>query len=251
MNSNVPSSAAKLLDFIGKAETGIAGSAGYGVVVFHKESKIGKPLTEFTIDELLAAQKVWASTGWSIKGKKVRGSAAGRYQIIRATLRGLVVKLGLPGFTKFSADTQDRLGFELLKQRGYAAFTSGQISVGAFALGLSQEWASMPVLSALQGAHRKVNRGESYYAGDGVNASQKDASELEAILAEIGGKSDAKPPPVTPVKPVEPVYVPSGEVSKSNSAGIIVAAATLIAGGFTWLVTQWEHIVQWVVSLFS
>lgn len=185
MNTNVPPGAAILLDFIGRAETGKTGREAYDVLVFHQQSKLPKPLTSYTISELLAAQKTWGSTGWTVKGKRMRGSASGKYQIIRKTLVGLVAQLALPGSTKFSPDVQDRLGYALLTARGWQAFTSGQVTPAAFALQLAKEWASIPVLSTVQGAHRQVTRGESYYAGDGVNKSQKAAEELEAMLAKV------------------------------------------------------------------
>lgn len=208
MNVNVPSSAATLLDFIGKAETGKTGRDAYDVLVFNRQNKLPKPLTEYTIDELLQAQKVWASSGWTVNGKRLRGSAAGKYQIIRKTLLGLVQQLGIPGSTKFSPDVQDRLGFQLLTTRGWQAYVSGQITLNAFALSLAKEWASMPVLSTVRGANREVVRGESYYAGDGVNASQKSADEFEAILLAVKSPSQApkftpapSPAPATPEPP--------------------------------------------------
>jgi peptidoglycan hydrolase-like protein with peptidoglycan-binding domain/muramidase (phage lysozyme) len=200
--TTIPQSATALLDFIGRAETGATDPQAYDVLVFHQQAKLPKPLTDFTLDELLAAQKTWASSGWTIKGKRLRGSAAGKYQIIRKTLDGLVTQLGLPGATKFSAEVQDQLGFALLTARGWQAFTSGQITPAAFALQLAKEWASMPVLSTVKGQQREVTRGESYYAGDGMNKSQVAADELEAILAKV--RPEPKPastgPAAFPVK---------------------------------------------------
>lgn len=192
--TNVPPGAMKLLDFIGRAETGKTGRDAYDIIVFFKQDKLQKPLTDYTIAELLDAQKVWA--------KNWRGSAAGKYQIIRKTLLSLVAQMGIPGGTHFTPDVQDRFGFQLLTNRGWQAFASKQVSPGAFALQLSKEWASMPVLSTTQGAHRQVKRGESYYAGDGVNSAQKKADELEAILAEIiAGDAPAPKPTPTPSPP--------------------------------------------------
>jgi len=190
--TNVPPGAVKLLDFIGRAEAGRTGRDAYDIIVFFKQDKLPKPLTEYTISELLDAQKTWA--------KNWRGSAAGKYQIIRKTLLGLVAQMGIPGGTHFTPDVQDRFGFQLLTNRGWQAFASRQVTPSAFALQLAKEWASMPVLSTTQGAHRQVNRGESYYAGDGVNSAQKKADELEAILSEVL----AVPAPVTPPKPTPP-----------------------------------------------
>lgn len=228
MNPNVPPGAAMLLDFIGKAETGKTGAEAYGIIVFYKQDNLPKPLTDYTISELLEAQRVWA--------KNWKGSAAGKYQIIRKTLQGLVDELGIPGDAKFTPDLQDRLGYRLLTTRGWQAFASGQITLGAFALGLSKEWASMPVLTTTQGAHRQISRGESYYAGDGVNASQKGAEELEAVLkAALGTKAVPSDPAPIPPPPDIPAPETSIPVSPKPSrfkwwivAGIAVAALALI-----------------------
>lgn len=207
MNPNVPAGAAKLLDYIGKLETGRTDASGYGIIVFFQQGKLPKPLTEYTIDELLAAQKQWAKNGWSVGGKKRRGSAAGRYQIIRPTLAGLIAQLGIPGSTKFTPDVQDRLGFQLLTNRGWQAFVSRQVTTSAYALQLAREWASIPVLTTTQGQHRLVTRGQSYYAGDGVNKAHADPAEFEALLASIkpGMEPAPKPEPAIPVSsPPEP-----------------------------------------------
>lgn len=194
MNPNVPLGAAKLLDYIGKLETGRTDASAYEVIVFFKQGKLPKPLTEYTIDELLAAQKTWA--------KNWKGSAAGKYQIIRKTLLGLVAQLGIPGSTKFTPDLQDRLGFQLLTNRGWQAFVSRQVTASAYALQLAREWASIPVLTATQGAHREVRRGQSYYAGDGVNKAHADPAEFEALLVSIKpGMEPAAPIPATKTEP--------------------------------------------------
>lgn len=201
MNPNVPPGAAKLLDYIGRLETGRTDAAAYGVIVFFKQDKLPKPLTEYTIDELLAAQKTWA--------KNWKGSAAGKYQIIRKTLLGLVEKLGIPGTAKFSPDLQDRLGFQLLTNRGWQAFVSRQITTSAYALQLAREWASIPVLTTTQGQHRLVTRGQSYYAGDGVNKAHADPAEFEALLASLKPGAQTAPAPANPTpKPQTPASEP-------------------------------------------
>lgn len=197
MNANVPAGAAALLDYIGRLETGKTGPEAYDIIVFFKQDKLPKKLTEHTIDELLAAQQTWA--------KNWKGSAAGKYQIIRKTLAGLVAQLGIPGSAKFTPDLQDRFGFALLTNRGWQAFASGQITSGAYALQLSREWASLPVLVTTQGAHRQVTRGQSYYAGDGVNKAHADPAEFEAVLASIRAPVPLpRPTPATPPAAEQP-----------------------------------------------
>ncbi len=47
------------------------------------------------------------------------------------------------------------------------------------------EWASLPVLTATKGAHRQVVRGQSYYAGDGLNKSLVKPERVEDVLRAV------------------------------------------------------------------
>lgn len=201
MDPNVPAGAAVLLDFIGKAETARDGEAAYNTIIGHKEGKLDKPLTSHTLDELTAEQSRW------VKNWKVSSGAAGRYQIIRKTLLGLMLELGLRGTQHFDANLQDRLGYHLLKTRGYDAFAAGRTTRETFALSLAKEWASMPVLAEVQGASRKLHRGQSYYAGDGINGALVSAEQLEAILdraREARTAPSAVPGTIPPAQPSLP-----------------------------------------------
>src|SRR6185312_11557776 len=143
----------------------------------NKQSKLAKPLTSMTLDEVLAAQP-----GWS---KNYGSSAAGRYQFMRATLLGLRSELSLRGSQKLDGDLQDRLAYHLLKRRGYNDFMAGKISRTEFGKRLAQEWASFPVLTVCKGATRQLNRGQSYYAGDGLNKALVKPEKVEAVLDEV------------------------------------------------------------------
>lgn len=200
MDKTVPAGAALLLDFIGDIEA----PGGYGVIFANRQDRLDKPLTSMTIDEVLAGQATWS------RWKKPASSAAGRYQFMRATLTGLVKELGLRGAQKLDANLQDRLGYHLLKRRGYDGFMAGEIDTVEFAKQLAQEWASLPVLEATTGGSRKVKRGQSYYAGDGLNKSLVKPESVEAMLAAVlrAGNAVPKPEPKPPV-PAEP-EIPAG-----------------------------------------
>jgi hypothetical protein len=170
MSPDVPAGAAVLLDFISIPESG----GSYTVAFRHVERTLSHPITTLPISELLTLQKHWGNT--------IGSSAAGRYQIMDNTLEGLVEQGVVKPTDIFSPDVQDRLGYALLQRRGYAAFKGGQLSLDAFALHLAQEWASMPVLVACKGAHREVNVGQSYYAGDGLNKALISAESFETAL---------------------------------------------------------------------
>jgi muramidase (phage lysozyme) len=89
-------------------------------------------------------------------------SAAGKYQIVRTTLRGLRRSLGLKGDEVFDAKMQDKLAKELLRQRGYDKFQSGKMDAKTFQANLAKEWASV--------AHPST--GKSFY-GQGTGTSTK------------------------------------------------------------------------------
>lgn len=166
----IPPFAKHLLSYIG----GIEAPSGYDTVYGNNQSKLPKPVTQMTIAEIQLAQSDWS--------RRFGSSATGRYQFMRETLRDLIKELGLDRQQLFSADLQDRLALHLLKRRGYGRFVAGKIGVTAFARALAQEWASLPVLAPTQGQKRRLARGQSFYAGDGLNKALVAADEFERVL---------------------------------------------------------------------
>ncbi|CAI2934665.1 lysozyme family protein [Aminobacter niigataensis] len=173
MDRTAPTGAALLLDFIG----GIEAPRGYDTIYGNNQGKLLKPLTTMRLGDIIDEQKNWT--------RRFRSSASGRYQFMRATLIDLSKELNLSGAQVFSADFQDRLGYHLLKRRGYEAFMAGKIGRTEFGKRLAQEWASLPVLTATQGGSRKVSRGQSFYAGDGLNKSLVKPETVEALLDRV------------------------------------------------------------------
>lgn len=169
-SNTVPPGASLLLDFISGPESG----GRYDVIFGHHQNTLAQPLTSMTIDALLSAQIMW--------GRRWGSSAAGRYQIVQTTLAGLLRDGEVSGGDLFNSDTQDRLGYALLKQRGYAEFMARKLPLTTFALHLAQEWASLPVLAACKGAHRMLAEGDSYYSGDRLNSALVTAPAFEAAL---------------------------------------------------------------------
>lgn len=172
MDASIPDGAAILLDFLADFES----NGDYDIIYGNHQKALGHPITTMMIDVLLAAQKVW--------GRQWGSSAAGRYQIMQQTLQGLKMSLKLSGMELFSPDMQDRLAYQLLKQRSYASFATGAIDAVQFARKMAQEWASLPVLAQTQGAHRNIARGETFYAGDRLNRALVSPEKFEAILAK-------------------------------------------------------------------
>lgn len=234
MDPNVPRGAAMLLDFIAGLETNRPGEAGYQAIIGYRNEKPGtlpRPITGMSLEELLAEQKRW------VKNLKAPSGAAGRYQIIRPTLLSLIAELGLPLSATFTPELQDRLGFALLKRRGWNQFAARTLSLRDFGNRLAREWASVPVLSRQQGAHRTVERGESYYAGDGLNASLARASEAEAVLAEVLSALAPPAPTPGPVPAPAPAQPQPGLPARRGWLGwtilALLVAAGLVTAAFT------------------
>ena len=178
MNNTVPAGAAILLASIREIETGRADRSAYDVIYDHKQGKLAKPLTKMTYGEIIDAQKTWSRNHGS--------SAAGAYQFMRATLIDLAnANPSISGNDLFTPELQDQLGYQLLLRRGYNEFMAGKISRTEFGKRLAMEWASFPVLAATKGAHRDVQRGQSYYAGDGLNKALVAPDAVETMLERV------------------------------------------------------------------
>jgi muramidase (phage lysozyme) len=123
--------------------------------------------TEMTIDEVLQWQADNNPPGLGT-------AAAGKYQIIRGTLRDLKEKMDLSGDELFDEAMQDKMAVTLMNRRGFEEFLNGQLSTEAFMRNLSKEWASLP----------KDMDGSSYYAGDGINKAHTKPEDVVAALDE-------------------------------------------------------------------
>lgn len=203
-NATVPAGAALLLDFIYKTETGRAKPECYEVIFGHNQDKLPKKLTSMTLDEVEAAQATWS--------KLYGSSAAGAAQFMRnaldapKTLRNIEGEMSLTGKEKFSPALQDRMAFHLLKRRGYLDFVAGNITMTQFGNRLAMEWASLPVLSAIKGAHRQLKRGQTYYAGDKLNKVLVKPEAVEAVLRQVLA---AESTPISAPVVVDPVPIPT------------------------------------------
>jgi hypothetical protein len=188
------------------------------VIYGHAQGKLPKPITQMTISELQRHQ----ASGWPAKS-----TASGAYQFMRATLGDLRKELGLGDRQIFSPDLQDRLGYHLLKRRGYEAFMAGKISATEFGKRLAMEWASLPVLAPTKGAHRQLQRGQSYYSGDALNKSLVSPERVEAIIALAKSGAQAMPPDMPAPRPAEPK--PRSPIKSGGLIAILVGAAALVA----------------------
>jgi muramidase (phage lysozyme) len=267
MDRTVPVGAALLLDFVYRTDAGSPPPKCYETIFGNRQNHLSKPITQMTLGELIDAQKDWSSKAWVRANWKVgpaASSAAGAAQFMRDTLIGLSKELGLSGSQYFDANLQDRLAYHLLKRRGYEDYIAGKIDATEFGKRLAMEWASFPVLSPCQGAHRKLKRGQSYYAGDAVNKALVSPSEVEEVLLTIRKAPDRPKPVPAPQKPPvdaaktagvpippktpEPQPAPSsgGKSVAAGAAGILV----LTAAFWTWALDGWHHLVSIIQGAF-
>ena len=206
MDNSIPVKAAKILDFIASKEA----PKGYNTVYGNR--KMPKLLTKMTFDEVV-------NDGLR-RTREYGSSACGRYQFMRdtldapKTLADIKGEMKLTGSELFSPDLQDRMGYHLLKRRGYLKFENGTLSVTGFALNLAKEWASFPVLKGIQGSKRKVARGQSFYAGDGLNKALVSADEVEAFLTSLRAQNA---PQTATVDPQESTHDKSPSPSVAGS----------------------------------
>ncbi len=247
MDKTVPAGAAILLDFIRKTEVGRTDRASYDVIYGHNQGKLSKPITSMTIGELVDAQASFT--------KRFKSSASGGYQFMRKTLQDLSRELRLNGRQTFDPDLQDRLGYHLLKRRGYEEFMAGTISMTEFAKRLAMEWASFPVLAATKGQHQQLKRGQSYYDGDSLNKALVKPEAIEAVLRKVKAAGNGLPVLVSENPEVE-TQSPEPEkvkpVSHSKRFWTWLTAAALPAVGLLdWRVQLASVIVVSSIAVYA
>ena len=153
-------------------------------------------LTSMTLSQVESYQTQRISSGR-------RSSAVGKYQFIKSTLKECVGYLGCdPMRTVFSRDVQDALIIQrLIKFRKYDQWKAESIDTGKFMIFLSAEFASMPVpydISAgsiyKNSPRRNLKKGQSFYAGDGLNKANHDPDHLYQALEDIkaGGTGEVR-----------------------------------------------------------
>ncbi|WP_085032296.1 hypothetical protein [Ensifer aridi] len=224
MDKTVPPGAAILLDFIRETEVGRSDRASYDVIYANKQGKLKQPLTTMNYGDIVDEQRKWSKNHGS--------SAAGAYQFMRATLIGLAREIpSIKGTDIFTPELQDRLGYHLLKRRGYEEVVTGKITLVDFARRLAMEWASFPVLADCKGSHRFIKRGQSFYAGDGLNKALVKPEKVEAVLTHV--LDVARRPTDAPMKPA-PVP-PKAEPQKSNGRGFAALIGAALLGLGAWL----------------
>lgn len=160
-----PTLETRLLEFIGNLEAPKGYNQRYG------EKVPAMNLAEMAVIDILIMQEVQIENG-------ARSTAVGRYQFINKTLRRLVEKLKIDPARRFDPILQDLLATELLRERGLEKFKRGEMSLETFANNLAREWASLPILTNING--KQV--GQSYYAHDGLNRALTSPESVRKVL---------------------------------------------------------------------
>ena len=159
-----------LLDLIASHESG----GDYNSAYEGSKIKPPKPLTEMTVQEVMDWQNRSVNAGSA-------SSAAGRYQIIGSTMKGLVKEMGIdPTKVKFDQNMQDQMATVLMQRRGLDKFLKGEMSQQDFMKNLALEWASLP----------KDNSGRAAYGGVATNPTMAlvSPSVVNTVLADARNK---------------------------------------------------------------
>jgi muramidase (phage lysozyme) len=155
-----------LLNYIGQIE----GRGNYNIL---QGGSTKQDLTQMSVAQVMEYQR-------KMPGMGHESSAAGKYQIVRPTLEGLVKQGVVKPEEKFDAATQDKLATALMKNRGLDKYLTGSMTPESFANNLSKEWASLP-----------TQTGQSAYAGVGSNKSLVSRDSFMQMLKSQAGEKFA------------------------------------------------------------
>lgn len=143
-------------------------------------------------------------------------TACGGYQFIRKTLAVTMQEMGLSGKEVWIPALQDQMAVHLIEKRGLSRFMAGKISREAFANNLAMEWASLPVVTPING--KKV--GQSYYAGDGLNKSHHKPAAILALVDALR----VRPAPVPLPEPLETAPATTSQLVTPQSPPSVIEA---------------------------
>lgn len=163
-----------LQQVIGEAEA----PQGYNQVYGGSRIQPPRPITTMTVGEVRDWQNRSVNAGSP-------SSAAGRYQVIGPTLQGLIDQGVVSPNDTFDAATQDKISVALMERRGLRDYEAGRISATTFGQRLSQEWAGLPAFTRDRKGRKA--QGQSYYAGDGLNAATTTKDRVMRALTGSGG----------------------------------------------------------------
>ena len=138
----------------------------------------GKPLYEMTIGE---------AHDWQTQTYRARGSAAaGKYQFMDIQTQAASYA-GLGRGDMFSALNQDKMAIGLIEKKRKITLEMLKNNPAQAQIRIAKEWAGIPVGTSMRGHKRQVGPEQSYYAGDGRNASGTSTAKVRAAFAQVVG----------------------------------------------------------------
>jgi muramidase (phage lysozyme) len=154
----------QLLSFVARGEA----TAGVDPYISVVPNTYEPQLTQMTLAEVDRFQTQRIAQG--------SGSAAGRYQFIRKTLRYTIGLIGIDTTRiRYTPDVQDALIMYVLRTRQSDQWLAGTLSTDRFMIKLAQEFASMPVPYPMTKPNgTRLSKGESYYSDTPNNRSKVD-----------------------------------------------------------------------------
>ncbi len=141
----------------------------------------------------LSQMTIAEADAWQGSTAKSRGSAAaGRYQFMY--IKDQAAAAGIGPNELFSPENQDKMAINLLTKKRGISLDMIKNNPDEAMIRLGMEWASMPMPKSMKGHRRMVNAGQSYYAGDGLNAAHVGVDDVKSVLSKVAGSSPQKTP---------------------------------------------------------
>jgi hypothetical protein len=221
-----------LLDMIAQGEsTGAGGynamnqgTPGGGPVIGSGDSQkiIQKKLTDMTVGEIMDKG---AKPNDDAAKRKQNGLifAAGRYQIVPETLKGLVKQGVVSKEDKFNEETQDKLGTALIKGTGALKLAESGDYEGA-QNALAKTWASIPLATDV--GDKKA--GQSYYQKAGQNTAHSGLNVKDALMASAGTLSPNQSAALTPNAPSSATTLAAATTAVSQEKMTLASAAPVV-----------------------
>lgn len=128
-------------------------------------------------------------------GDPKRIFAHGKYQFIPPTVKGALSWAKLPGSTKITPETQEKLFpyfFLSARKPTVGAYLLGNGNIDSAMEGMAKEWASIGINKDMQVNGKQLKKGQSYYSGVGNNVAhtppepvQKALEDLKALVEKV------------------------------------------------------------------
>jgi hypothetical protein len=150
-----------------------------------------KKLSEMTVQEVIEAQKAMVHKQRRARiPQSNRSSAVGKYQFLMTNLEEALQKGIIKPTDTFSEDTQDKLAYTKLQQRGFDRFLKSEKTdkdYEEFQYNLAKEWASIPVpIGRTTSSGKKVEEdGRAYYDTNDQSKAHYDSIAFRNMLDTV------------------------------------------------------------------